>query len=542
MPTEPAVIIVGSGPAGVSAAFPLVRSGVRVLMLDGGLSDETTVPAIPGSLRELRRHPDHWKLLVGEEYQRFNDQNPLSSPKFHSPAYAYVFRDYLKRYAIDTQDFALVGSLASGGLSNAWGAGVGRLDDRDLEDYPISAHDLQPSYRRISQRIGISGCNDDDMAETHGREDFLLPPIDPCGNLSILYRRYRARRSRALARGVRLGRTRIATLTSARADRGGCVYCGRCLFGCPQRSIWSAAYDLESLKTHPAFSYRGGYFVRRLVRRETGYDLVADSLGEERSARFSAGKVILACGAFGSARLVLDALEWHGSISFQSSPMATFGLLLPRWRWAALEDERATSQTQLNFRVDDAGLAGRYAFGYLFQSDGLPAGDLIRTMPFSWPQSRKLARLMQPAVFIGACWLNGGYSRHELGIRASDGTVQLRGGHSPATAQDVGRVMRRLGSAMLRYGVFLIPGSVQLAPPGEDLHYGGTVPMRSSPRAHQADATGEVRGLPDVYVVDGAALTSIPAKPHTFTIMANADRIAHILAARLSGAGRAVPS
>jgi flavin-dependent dehydrogenase len=30
------VIIVGSGPAGVSAAYPLVQSGIKVLMVDGG--------------------------------------------------------------------------------------------------------------------------------------------------------------------------------------------------------------------------------------------------------------------------------------------------------------------------------------------------------------------------------------------------------------------------------------------------------------------------------------------------------------------------
>ncbi|MGA2128891.1 MAG: FAD-dependent oxidoreductase, partial [Xanthobacteraceae bacterium] len=29
------IVIIGSGPAGVSAAFPLVETGLRVLMIDG---------------------------------------------------------------------------------------------------------------------------------------------------------------------------------------------------------------------------------------------------------------------------------------------------------------------------------------------------------------------------------------------------------------------------------------------------------------------------------------------------------------------------
>ena len=39
------VIIVGSGPAGVSAAFPLVESGLNVLMVDGGHHATLAPPA-----------------------------------------------------------------------------------------------------------------------------------------------------------------------------------------------------------------------------------------------------------------------------------------------------------------------------------------------------------------------------------------------------------------------------------------------------------------------------------------------------------------
>jgi len=65
------------------------------------------------------------------------------------------------------------------------------------------------------------------------------------------------------------------------------------------------------------------------------------------------------------------------------------------------------------------------------------------------------------------------------------------------------------------------------------MHYAGTVPMRADPEGHQATHEGEVRGLPGVFVVDGSALPSLPAKAHTLTIMANADRIAGIIDRRL---------
>ena len=33
------VIVVGSGPAGVSAAYPLIKAGLKVAIIDGGLED-----------------------------------------------------------------------------------------------------------------------------------------------------------------------------------------------------------------------------------------------------------------------------------------------------------------------------------------------------------------------------------------------------------------------------------------------------------------------------------------------------------------------
>lgn len=533
MPPEPEVIIVGSGPAGVSAAFPLVQAGIRVLMLDAGTPHEPAGQQFSGSLQELRQSPDQWKTIVGEKFEWFSSQIRLLSPKFRSPAYSTVFRDYRERYAIETDNFAVVGSLARGGLSNVWSAAVSMFNGQDLEDYPISIHDLQPSYRKISKRIGVSGTNGDDMSETHGHDTFLMPPLDLSDSLKVLYRRYAANRSDVLTKGVKIGRTRNAVLTTAQDDRLGCVYCGRCLWGCAQQSIWSAAYDVELLKTYPSFSYRGGFFVRRLVRREAGQDLVADSLDTNQTVRFSAKKVILACGAIGSAKLVLDALGWHGSVPLQCHPIAVCVFLLPRWRWAQLADNRIYAMSQLAFRVDDAGLEGGYASGHITPADALPASIFISQMPFSYPQSRKLIRLMQPSMLLGVCWLSSRYSRHTLRVRTKDGALRLQGGYDQAVAESTARIRKRIRAVMRRYRAFLLPGSFRLMPSGTDVHYAGTVPMRASPRPYEADPKGEIAGLPGVYIVDGAALISIPAKPPTLTIMANADRIASLLAERL---------
>ena len=89
---------------------------------------------------------------------------------------------------------------------------------------------------------------------------------------------------------------------------------------------------------------------------------------------------------------------------------------------------------------------------------------------------------------------------------------------------------RKLQKAYGVLGAMLLPGSFTIGKPGGDIHYAGTLPMREKPVLGETSSLGEVKGLEGVYIVDGACLSALPAKSHTLTIMANADRIGRILA------------
>jgi choline dehydrogenase-like flavoprotein len=59
--------------------------------------------------------------------------------------------------------------------------------------------------------------------------------------------------------------------------------------------------------------------------------------------------------------------------------------------------------------------------------------------------------------------------------------------------------------------------------------------MRRSPVVGETTQLGEVVGLEEVYIVDGACLPILSEKSHTLTIMANADRIGRQLITRILG-------
>jgi choline dehydrogenase-like flavoprotein len=92
-----------------------------------------------------------------------------------------------------------------------------------------------------------------------------------------------------------------------------------------------------------------------------------------------------------------------------------------------------------------------------------------------------------------------------------------------------------LRTSYARLGAFLLPGSFTRGRPGGDIHYSGTMPMRETPSLGQSDPNGEVFGLKHFHIIDGASLPLLSEKPHTLTIMANADRIARVIAHKLGG-------
>ena len=518
------VIIVGSGPAGVSAAFPLVESGLKVLMLDVGAVGE---PLPKGrTFSDVRqKDPEQWKMLLGNEFTALDEKKP-SSPKCRAPTNAFVFGDYIDEYDISTNNFNVVGSLASGGLSNAWGAGVSCFDDNDLSDFPISAKDLKASYNRIASRIKVSG-ETDDMGRFHGDFYPIDDPLRLDRNAEAFLSRYKKRRGSANSRGISIGRTRHA-VTSGEGKEA-CQYCGLCLWGCAYGSIYSAKQDLDKLFRYENFTYQDGVFVEKFEKSGSGFTVLGRSTTSSSPVLFSADRVFLAAGAIGSAKIALSSIGMFDSdINLLSTPILAFAMSMPE-RVGRPIDSDGFSMGQLSFRVEDPLALEGYAFGSFMPAGAILSSEYLKRVPLSYPLSRTLIRFLQSSMLLGNCFLSGSYGRNRMRLTKA-GKLEIRGGYGDNIGEAVSSVQKRLVTMLAAYGVMVLPGGFQVTAPGEDIHYAGTLPMKDAPGPAELSQDGELFGFPGVYVVDGAALTTLPAKSHTFTIMANADRIASKIA------------
>lgn len=516
------VIVIGAGPAGTSAALALASQQRAVRVLDAGTAEIALPPA--GAHLDLRfSDPTQWRWQLGEQ---FHGVAPAmsTSPKLRVPGLRGIFEGYAEANRLHADpDFQLVGALAAGGLSNAWGCGVAAFSGDELHPLdPQQRREMNESYRRVGQRMGLSGAADDAMRDYFQVDDCAEAAL-PLDAAHARLWRHRERIPRASS-GLRLGRARVAVLAKPRADRQACDLLRMCLWGCERRATWSAAMDADVLKRTPGVAFEPGVVVERL-RQEDGAWRV-ECLRNGLPHAYRARRVLLGAGTLASTRLALAALlAPPPEVRLLSNPMAAFLLFAPALLGRG--HDRGFGLAQLSFVLEEA-FAGESAFGNLFSTAGIPVNEFLPYVPATRRAGLPLLRTLLPACIVGNVFMPGSLSAHTARLDAGGG-LQIRGGACERLPDALAGTRARLARGFRAAGNWILPGSFLPARAGADMHYAGTLPMRGQPRAHECHPSGQLAGLPGVYVIDGASLPMLPAKAHTLTIMANADRIARQL-------------
>jgi choline dehydrogenase-like flavoprotein len=89
--------------------------------------------------------------------------------------------------------------------------------------------------------------------------------------------------------------------------------------------------------------------------------------------------------------------------------------------------------------------------------------------------------------------------------------------------------VKKLGGllgALRSLGLWTLPMLIQKPVTGHAIHYAGTLPMAEAPGRYQCNPAGRLAGTRRVYVADSACFSALPAKNMSFSMMANAMRIA----------------
>jgi len=506
------IVIIGSGPAGVSAAFPLVETGLRVLMIDGAGCEAA------GN----RPSSEPWRKRLGTGLEALVPEDGLS-PKLRTPAARRIVGDFHRLSTVHGDGFIAVGALARGGLSRLWGAFVCEFGADDLIGWPIAVEDLRASYRTVTERIGVSGSATDELSTFYGSSGALLPSLPLGGTAARLLERHDDRDAPDFA----LGLARSAILTVDRPDRKACNLGKDCLWGCDRGAVYDARFDLAALRRRTEFRLVDQALAVRLAPCADGWEVTTQD-----GRRFAASRIVMAAGALGTASLVLPLLpDPPAELRLLSSPVMAMPLLMPKRIGRSIPD-RGYSLAQLGYRLRYGRRAHDYVTGSVYELSLLPMPSFAGRLPLGRRAGMELLSALAPALMVAIAFFPGDCSDNRIALQqqGNRSTLVIRGGFDAGLADKRGRVVQRLRRIWRRRGAWTLPGTT-LAAPGTDVHYAGPFGMGLQ-RPHGTTRHGELHAAPGIHIVGAAAFPSLPSKHPTLTIMANADRIGRHLAAR----------
>lgn len=262
-------IVVGSGVSGGWAAKELTEKGLKVLMLERG--------------KPLNHVVDYDYALKAPWETKYNGQLTVEQKETHPK----LARDYPYNEMTEKFWFKDVDSLYEekkrfdwyrpdivGGKSIMWGRQCYRHSDLDFEanlkegiavDWPIRYKDIDPWYSYVEKFAGISG---EKLGLPQLPDGDFLPPMD----MFFLEKEVRKRIEKNFP-GRHLTIGRVANLSQATQEqmalgRGTCMYRNRCSLGCP-----FGAYFSTQAATLPAALRTGRLTLRpESVVREIVYD------------------------------------------------------------------------------------------------------------------------------------------------------------------------------------------------------------------------------------------------------------------------------
>jgi len=247
-------IVVGSGISGGWAAKELTEKGLKTLMLERGRNVEHIKDYVNAS-----KAPWEFPHRGGRTQEMINN-------------YPVLKRDYplnetnLDFWASDkdcpyteVKRFDWYRGYHVGGRSLTWGRQSYRLSEFDFEangkdgvavDWPIRYKDLAPWYDHVERHVGVSGNRDGLPQLPDGQ---FLPPMDMnCVEKSV------AGRIKDHYKGARLMTIgRVANLSVPHKGRSACQHRNKCWLGCP-----FGAYFSTQSSTLPAAMATGNLTLR----------------------------------------------------------------------------------------------------------------------------------------------------------------------------------------------------------------------------------------------------------------------------------------
>lgn len=480
---KPRIAVVGAGPTGWATTRKLIDLGCEVTVIATDTKpDKLNLGNESG--KALNK-----KLLFGSDYP----YRPFASGPGHYQSGVNVSS-----------------SFARAGLSLVWGATMLPYTSKDIEDWPIGISELATHYEYLGKHVPI--CGRSDALELSYLPILSRSPLLPSPRILSLIEKSNARNGR-----ITVGTSRLAVETGIES-KGGCHYCGLCLGGCPDYFIWSAPLIHSNL-----VSYELGF---RAMELEMASDSVSiNAIDSHGNKKHFAGfdKVFLATGPIESFRILsTSGLVGRTAVLKDSATFFVPFLTDPRLG-SASDNNHALAQAFI--RIEGLGSKASQIQVYEYSDDLIPRAK--RALPLGMLVPDSFLKPLLSRLLVGIGYLHSSESREISMSLNENGNVELKaaGLSEPEQKKRIKELLRQVSKDLRGLGLLPIRSLIEFTKPGEGVHYGGWLPM-----GDKADILGTPNQAMNIHLVDSSIFPTIPAGAITFTAMANAVRIAEMVA------------
>ena len=541
-------IVVGSGISGGWAAKELTEKGLKVLLLERGRNIEH-VKDYPNAFKEAWDYPhrDTPTERMKKDYPVLSRDYPLNESTFG------MWANEKESPYVEKKRFDWYRGYHMGGRSLLWGRQSYRLNELDFEanlrdgvavDWPIRYKDLAPWYDYVERFAGISGNRDGLSVLPDGQ---YLPPIP----LNIVEQSVQARLKKAFGGKRPLIHGRSANITEPKPEqnRVNCQFRNKCWLGCPfgayfstQSATLPVALKTGNLTVRP-FSIVTRVLYDKDKKRATGVEIIDAETNQ--TYEFKSKIVFLNASAFNSTWVLMNSATdiWQGGLGSSSGQLGhnVMDHHLNVGAYGQVEG------------FDDKYYFGRRPSGFYiprFRNWEGDKRDYLRGFGYQGAASRQNWRRDVSELSIGLDLKNalaepGGWSIGMGGFGEMlpdhsnriflDPTVKDKWG-LPVLAMDVELKANELKmrkdmkqdaiDILEAAGVKNVQGYEGEYGPGMGIHEMGTARMGRDPKSSVLNAFNQVWDAPNVFVTDGAAMTSASCVNPSLTYMALTARAA----------------
>ncbi|MDR9767315.1 GMC family oxidoreductase [Shewanella baltica] len=541
-------IVVGSGISGGWAAKELTEKGLKVLLLERG-RDIEHIKGYTNAMKEAWDYPHRDKPT-----QKMKEMHPVLKRDYplNESTYGMWASDQDSPY-VETKRFDWFRGYHMGGRSLLWGRQSYRLNEIDFEanlregiavDWPIRYVDLAPWYDYVERFAGISGNRDGLDVLPDGQ---YLPAFE----LNVVEQSVAARLKNAFGghRHLICGRTANITQPKPEQNRVNCQYRNKCWLGCPfggyfstQSSTLPVAMKTGNLTVRP-FSIVTQILYDKDKKRARGVEVLDSET--HQTYEFTSKIVFLNASSFNSTWVLMNSATdiWQGGLGSSSGELGH----------NVMDHHLNVGASGEMEGFDDRYHFGRRPTGFYiprFRNWGEDKRDYLRGFGYQGGASRQGWQRNVAEMGIGANlkdalaepgpWAIGmsGFGEilpdHSNKI-SLDSTVKDKWG-LPVLSMDVELkaneikmrkdMMQDAIDILDAGGVKNIVGFNGDSYPGKGIHEMGTARMGRDPKTSVLNGFNQVWDAPNVFITDGASMTSASCVNPSLTYMALTARAA----------------